>query len=155
MFYIKLRGLEDFEIKIAARWADVDQNRHIRHSAYYDYGAHSRIRFFLAHHFDSDKMNTLNIGPILFKEECSFIKELKPDQQITINLLRGVIKEDGSRWTLHHEIFDQNQEKCAHITIQGAWMDLKLRKLTVPPIELAHAFRSLPEGEPFTYRKKV
>ena len=145
--------MSSFERQIEVRWADVDQNGHVRHSAYYDYGAHVRIAFFNAVGFPNTRMSGLKIGPILFKEECSFLREIRPDDVVTVNLLKGVVKEDGSRWTLHHEIFNQEGKKAAHITIQGAWLDLEARKLSKPPQDLADAIQQLDEGEPFVYKK--
>lgn len=146
--------MKTFEREIEVRWSDCDPNRHVRHSAYYDYGAHVRIRFFIEQGYAASKLDQLNLGPILFKEECSFIRELRPDDVIRINLLKGELAEDASRWVLHHEIFNQKGEKCAHISLKGAWMDLGARKLTIPPAGLAKAFHELPEGEPYTYQKK-
>lgn len=144
-----------YEKDIEVRWADCDPNRHVLHSSYYVYGAHVRIRFFADIGFSAEKMGQLNIGPILFKEECSFIKEIGPDETIKANILKGEISEDGSRWVLHHELFNQQKEKCAHITIKGAWIDLNLRKLTIPPSELASFLHDLPEGQPYSYKKST
>ena len=146
--------MSSFERQIEVRWADVDQNGHVRHSAYYDYGAHVRIAFFNAVGFPNTRMSGLKIGPILFKEECSFLREIRPDDVVTVNLLKGAVKEDGSRWTLHHEIYNQEGKKAAHITIQGAWLDLEARKLSKPPQDLADAIQQLDEGEPFVYKKQ-
>ena len=146
--------MKKFEKNIEVRWSDADPNRHVRHSAYYEYGAHARIRFFTENGFDSSKMNELNLGPILFKEECSFIREISTDDTITINLLRGEISDGAAKWTMHHEIFNQHG-KSAHITISGAWMDLNKRKLTKPPKELAAVLKELPEGESYVYKKKA
>lgn len=146
--------MENFEINIEVRWADADPNRHVRHSAYYDYGAHARIRFFVKHGYTAKKLADLNIGPIIFKEECSFIRELHPDDEIRINLLKGEVKADASRWTLHHEIFNQHGEKCAQVSTQGAWIDLSKRKLTTPPKDIAKAILKLPAGSFYTYQKK-
>ena len=142
-----------FEIKIQIRWADADPNQHVRHSAYYDYGAHARIRFFQQHGFTAKKLNDLNIGPIIFKEECSFIKELHSDDEIKVNILKGEVSEDGSRWVLHHEIFNQKNIKCAQISTQGAWIDLTKRKLSNPPLQIAKALINLPVGDYYLYRK--
>lgn len=142
-----------FEREIEVRWADCDANRHVRHSAYYDYGAHSRIRFFNELGYDSKKMDEIHMGPILFKEECSFIRELRAEDQIRVNLLKGKIAEDGSRWELHHEIYNGEGVKSAHITISGAWMDLQKRRLMIPPAELAKELHKLPEGEAYIYKK--
>ncbi len=139
---------------IEVRWSDCDPNMHVRHSAYYEYGAHSRISYFDSIGFGADQMDQLKIGPIIFKEECSFIKEIRPSESIKVNLLKGDFSEDGSRWVLHHEIFNQNNEKSAHISVKGAWIDLQQRKLAVPPIKLIELLRHLPEGDYFTYGKK-
>lgn len=141
------------EVHIDVRWSDVDQNRHVRHSAYYDYGAHMRIQYFRSIGFDAGRMASLEIGPILFKESCSFIRELHAMDTVRVNMLVGSCTPDGSRWTLHHELFNQQGIKCAHLTVEGAWMNLKQRKLTVPPAELVSSLADLPPGEAYVYRK--
>lgn len=147
--------MKTFEKIIEVKWADVDQNKHVRHSAYYDYGAFVRIKFISGSGFDANKMSNLQLGPILFKEECSFIREIHPDDTLRVNVLIGSTTEDGSRWILHHEIYNQHNNKVAHITAKGAWMDLEKRKLTTPPQKLADAFRNLPSGEDYVYQKAV
>ena len=144
---------EAYEKEIEVRWVDCDANRHVRHSAYYDYGAHARIRFFAEKGFGSSEMAKINIGPILFKEECSFIRELKVDDVIRVNLLKGELIKGGERWILHHEIYNSKGQKAAHITIHGAWMDLKARKLITPPENVIQLFDNLPQGEPYLYKK--
>lgn len=143
------------EKNIEVRWADCDMNRHVRHSAYYDYGAHIRIQLFKQAGYPPSRLEQLGIGPILFKEECSFIKEIHADDTITINLLKGEVSPDAARWTLHHELFNIKGEKCAHITIKGAWMDLYQRKLVTPPAELAEKFQGLPQGEEYMHRSSA
>lgn len=142
-----------FEKEIEIRWQDCDINRHVRHSAYFDYAAHLRIRFFGEHGYPTTRMEELGVGPILFKEECSFLRELGPDDTITIRLLRGPVREDASRWVLHHVIYNGKGEKAAHLTASGSFIDLKKRKLTVPPADLAKLIHQLPEGEDFVYKK--
>lgn len=145
--------MNKFESNIEIRWSDVDQNRHVRHSAYYDYGAHCRIRFFKAIGLDSDKMNTIQLGPIIFKESCSFIKELHLDDCVKINVLRGNVSIDGSKWELHHEIRNEEGHKCAHLSLSGAWMNLVLRKLVIPPKFILDALLALPKGKGYVYQK--
>lgn len=83
-----------YEQKIAVRWSDVDQNRHVRHSAYYDYGAHVRIRFFADMGFGEADFERLSLGPIIFKESCSFIREIRSDEVVRVNILRGDMRPD-------------------------------------------------------------
>lgn len=141
-----------FEKHIDVRWSDVDHNQHVRHSAYYDYGAHVRIRFFQENGYDSKQLAALKLGPILFHEECTFLKEIQLGETIKVNLLKGDIRPDGSRWSLHHELFNAKDEKVAHITIKGAWMDTIKRKLTTPPPEMADAMLKLLQGKGFVYK---
>lgn len=141
-----------FERPIEIRWSDVDQNRHVRHSAYYDYGAYVRIQFLDAAGFDAKSMEQHQVGPILFKEECNFIREIKPTDRIRMNMLRGEISSGGLKWVIHHEIYNQDDVKVAHITIFGAWMDIIKRKLIKPIGDLASVFEALPMGE--AYRRK-
>lgn len=145
--------MKEFHITLDIRWSDVDQNRHVRHSAYYDYGAHARVQFLESVGFNARKLGQLNIGPILFKEQCNFIKELNPSGRITINVLKGAIQEGSPKWILYHEIFNEKGEKAAHIKAEGAWMDLNERKVTLPPHELFEHFNALKAGEDFVYSK--
>ena len=145
--------MKKFEKEIEIRWSDCDPNMHVRHSAFYEYGAHARIKFFEECGYFAHTMSELNIGPVIFKEECNFIREIRPQETIRINLLKGEITKDASRWTFHHELFNHNNEKVAHITVKGAWMDLIKRKLTIPPIDLAVKFHELPIGEDYIYKK--
>ena len=142
-----------FERHIEIRWADIDQNGHVRHSAYNDYGAHLRIQFFAEQGLSQKKMADLRLGPILFKEECSFIKEIHPDQALRMTLLKGPISEDGSKWVLHHELFNDKDEKVAHLSVQGAWMHMDKRKLMIPPFEYVKAMHDLPQGDYYVYKK--
>lgn len=146
--------MREFEKLIEVRWADCDLNRHVRHSIYYDYGAHARIAMFKDVGFPSARMASLDIGPIIFKEECNFIKELRLEDTVRINILKGEILTDASRWILHHELFNSENIKVAHISLSGAWLDLSKRKLASPPADLAKALHELPKGEYYTHVSK-
>lgn len=144
-----------FEKVFEVKWADVDQNRHVRHSAYYDYGAYVRIRLITETGYGAQKSDEIHLGLILFQEHCHFIKEISPDDQVRVNMLKGDINNDGSRWTVYHEIYNQHEEKVAHIKATGAWMNTKKRKLMTPPADLAKAFHKLPVGEDYIYKKRT
>jgi acyl-CoA thioester hydrolase len=141
--------MKPFESTIQVRWSDVDQNRHVRHSAYYDYGAFARIQYITQAGYDTRELEALHIGPILFEEKCNFIREIKPEDIVRISVLKGEMTSDGSFWTLHHELHNQHDKKVAHITVKGAWMDILKRKLTAPPEKLAKAFANLEQGQKY------
>ncbi len=143
--------MKKFEKQIEIRWSDVDQNRHVRHSAYYDFGTHLRGKFLEVKGYDVETMNKLEIGSVLFKEECTFIKELKANDTVMVNILNGTESNRAIKWKFHHEIFNQHGEKCAHVTVQGAWMNLSKRRITKPPKEMLSAIQDLPRGEDYVY----
>jgi acyl-CoA thioester hydrolase len=141
--------MKTFEKQIEIRWSDVDQNRHVRHSAYYDFGTHLRGRFLAEHGYDAESMNEMKVGPVLFKEECTFLKELKANDTVRVNILNGTDTDRPVKWKFHHEIFNQHGEKCAHVTVQGAWFDLERRRITRPPKEMLAVIQELPVGEDY------
>ena len=142
-----------FEINPEVRWSDLDPNHHLRHSVYYDYGASCRISFLHESGITADVMVTLGIGPIIFREECIFKKEIRFGDQLMVNVKLGKSLPDNSRWTLKHELWKNSTILAAVITVDGAWLDTGLRKLAKPPAHFAAAFDTLPKTEDFQLRE--
>ncbi len=46
-----------------------------------------------------------HIGPVIFREECVFKKEIKFGGAVKINLTMGKVTQDFSRWTMVHEVW--------------------------------------------------
>ena len=138
-----------FQVSFNTKWSDFDPNRHMRHTAYNDYAAEVRVRFFQEHGLSINEFAKLNIGPILFKEETSFLKEIHISENITVNMeLEGVSKEI-ERWRFTHQIFNKDNALAAEIKVYGAWIDLMKRKLTVPPTKFVQIFQDLPKTDNF------
>ncbi|QTD38822.1 thioesterase family protein [Polaribacter batillariae] len=139
----------NFKIEFATKWSDFDPNRHMRHTAYNDYAAEVRVRFFAAYNFSIEEFTKHNIGPILFTEETSFRKEIHLGENITVNLKVSGISKNNERWKLVHEVFNEAGQLSAVIKVYGAWIDLTKRKLTVPPKETESLFLSAEKTENF------
>ena len=122
-----------FKISFPTRWADFDPNNHMRHSAYNDYAAESRVRLFNAHGLSLSAFNKMNIGPVLFKEETNFLKEISLSDDIVVEVFLQGSSEKGERFKFHHRIYRGDGKLAAEINIYAAWMDLSKRKLTTPP----------------------
>jgi len=125
------------------RWADLDANIHMRHSAYNDYAAQTRLLFMSEHGFGMEWFKEHNVFPILFREETVFLKEIHGNENITIDAVLISMKEDGSRWTIANRFYKSDGVLAAKLTVDGAWMDIVKRKLKVPPPELLELFNSL------------
>ena len=79
------------------RWSDLDPNFHLRHSVYYDYGAYCRISFLEEYGLGTEVMQRLNFGPILFREEAVFRKEIRIRDLLSIDLKLLKSRKDFSR----------------------------------------------------------
>ena len=139
--------------KIDVRWSDLDPNFHLRHSVYYDYGAYSRICFLEEHGLGTAYMAENHLGPILFREECVFRREIKMGDPVTIDLQLLKAREDQSRWSMRHHIYKNGDTLAAIITVDGAWIDTQLRKLAAPQAHILEGFAHMPRATDFEWIK--
>jgi acyl-CoA thioester hydrolase len=144
-FTITIPPMTPYLKTIELRWADLDPNFHLRHSVYYDYGATARIEFLQLYGITVDFMQQHTFGPIIFREECVFRKEIRLKDVVTIDAQLKSSAPDLSRWTIQHNIFKNGDTLSAILTLDGAWMDTSRRKLTVPPEEVRAAFEKMPK----------
>ncbi len=141
---------KEFEVK----WADLDPNRHMRHSAYNDYAAHMRVKILEEAGLNMSRLEALKMGPILFREETIFYREIGMEGTITMTAALLKSREDGSRWSFVHDMYRADGIKAATITVDGAWLDIEKRKLAVPPQEIADLFLSMPKASNFELEEK-
>ena len=135
-------------ITYRTRWADMDPNGHMRHSAYADYAADQRVVVLASWGFNVAQFAKLRLGPILFREETKFLKEIHIGEEIRVDGRLAAVNEDGSRWSIVHTIYKADGRIAATVTVDGAWLDLDRRKLTVPPTALAEAMATMSPYEP-------
>ncbi|HEX6333472.1 MAG TPA: thioesterase family protein [Flavisolibacter sp.] len=143
--------MNDFSRNLQVRWSDLDPNFHLRHSVYYDWGAFCRIEFLNQFGLTSEVMQRLQFGPILFREECVFRKEIRPGDDVSINLELVRSKKDYGRWSIRHHIMKNADVLAAVLTVDGAWINLVQRKLASPPEEVNHVFSKMPQSEDFEW----
>jgi len=140
-----------FELPIQVRWSDIDQNRHLRHSAYYDYGATARITCFSNHGLTNQKFEELRIGPILFREEALFKREIKFEDKVTVDLALTKATPDFSRWSITHHIYKEDRTIAAILNMDGAWIDMAKRKLAIPNEFIQKVFDDFPRANDFQW----
>jgi acyl-CoA thioester hydrolase len=143
--------MEKFLKAIDVRWADLDPNFHVRHSVYYDFAAYCRIRFFEEYGLSSAAMQKLQFGPILFREEAVFRKEIRMGDNLTIDLGLTKSRKDFSRWSIRHQLVKDTDTVAAIITVDGAWINTHLRKLATPPADLVEVFEKMPRTGDFAW----
>lgn len=64
-------------------WSQIDANRHLRHSAYADICSQARSNMMKHIGFSLNDCAKLGIGPILFREETVFFREVKIDETVS------------------------------------------------------------------------
>ena len=138
-----------YKKSVEIRWSDMDPNFHVRHSIYYDWGAYCRIGFLYDHGFTPQVATQYQIGPIIFREECVFKKEVRFDHKVEVTVMLQKCNKDATRWTMVHEIWKNEKVLAATITIDGAWMDLIKRKLGTPPQLVIDGFNAMPKSPDF------
>ena len=136
---------------ISLRWSDFDANVHLRHSVYYDFGAAERIDLFEEKGIGYDFMKQEHFGPVLFREEALFKREVRPGDKLYINTMVTRLRANSSRFSFRHEIKKEDGTICAIINIDCAWIDTNLRKLTTPPPKVAECLGSIPKSEDFEW----
>lgn len=142
-------SMKSFNVKLEIRWSDLDPNFHVLHSRYYDYGAFCRMAFLVENGLTPELMKEYHIGPILFREECFFKKEIKFGDEVSINLKLSKMTSDYSRWSMEHEIWKNAEILAATTNIDGAWMDTQKRKLAIPPPLIKNIFETCPRSANF------
>ena len=132
-------------------WANLDPNRHMRHTAYNDYAAQVRLDFFREHGLDVDHMLHLGVGPILFREDTRFVREVHMNERITATVQISKLRKDGSKWSILHSILKGNGELACTIEVDGAWLDLTKRRTTIPPAALQEVLLKGPRTDNFEW----
>jgi acyl-CoA thioester hydrolase len=142
---------ESFITPVQLRWSDFDTNFHPRHSVYYDWGAMSRINFLNQHGLTPAMMQQMGFGPILFREEAIFRKEIRLGDIIHLDLRLVKAKRDYSRWSITHDIKKEDGTLCCKLTVEGAWINVKERKLFTPPEIVRDVFSKMQLSEEFEW----
>jgi acyl-CoA thioester hydrolase len=134
------------------RWSDLDPNFHLRHSSYYDLAAQARIDILNEYGITIDMMKEENVGPVLFKEQCEFKREVHLNSKIHIVTKLLKMKMDGSFWVIQHEFLSEDNMLHALIKVEGSWIDTIKRKLARPvPESILSGFEQFPKSEEFEY----
>ena len=146
--------MQDFSLEIQVRWSDIDANRHLRHSVYYDFGALCRMELLTRIGLSTKKLEELAIGPILFREEANFRREIVFEDTIRISTEILKATEDYSRWSIRHEIKKSDDTLAATLQVDGAWIDMEKRKLAIPDAFVQSIFAQIPKSPQFEFMIK-
>ena len=131
MLGVTKKPSNNFVVTIVPRWADIDLNQHMRHSAYADWAAYARTEWLNANGLTMLKLVELRMAPILFEERTKYLKEILIGERIDIELQLAGTGRDGSRWFLRH------------IFRRGAWFSIATRRIVPAPPGLLETYSNI------------
>lgn len=135
--------------KTKVLWSQIDPNLHLRHSAYADIAASARLELLNVGGFSLEMLAHEKFGPILFKEELVYCKEILGVQELTVKTYLKKVERAFSKWSMVSEIYRQDGELSCVVTVEGAWIDLKIRKVASLPEKFRVAFMEVPKTNDF------
>lgn len=119
---------------------NIDCNQHVSESSYYKIaidvlqGLHQELGL-------NDLFATEQTAPIVFSSNVEFFREVFVDEEVTIAVVLFPETPDFRKWRRLFEIYNQADELSAKIISQGAFFDLRSRKVKTPSLKLCEAFR--------------
>lgn len=146
--------MSEHRTRLHFRWADIDANFHLRHSVYYDLCAQQRMAILTDHGLSLAAMMQHGFGPVLLREECVFRREIKLEDEVWSELRLRHLSRDHVRFGFAHILTKGDGAHCAHLMVDGAWMDTRLRKLCAPPAFAIEALEHVPRSEDFTWLER-
>ncbi len=130
-------------------WSQIDANMHLRHSAYADFAAQARLSLLEKIGFSAALFHQLHIGPILFREESIYLREVALNDTVRVTCELSKMRADGSRWSFTQEIYRGDNIKAAIIHVDGSWLNTKERKLATLSADLVAQFHKIPKSVDF------
>ena len=131
-------------------WSQIDANVHLRHSAYADFCAQARSNMLNHLGLSLQEFNRRKIGPILFREELNYLREVGLDERIKISVEITKFNLQNSRFSFRHVIYKENGVKAAIVLVDGAWMNIVERKLTNIPDDWMNIIDKIPKSDDYT-----
>lgn len=129
-----------YDKHIEVRWADCDANQHMRHSAYSDFCAHTRIGFLDQIGMTAKWFKEKGIGPVLFKEETEYFRETFLGEVLRVTVETG--EPTGSKKSVRivNKVYKPNGDLAAQHQVVVGWMDVNLRKVVELPEKIQQLY---------------
>lgn len=131
-------------------WGDLDFNGHMRNTAYLDKAGDVRMMYFASHGFSIRDFERLRFGPVVFKDELEYFRELRLLEPIRVTLTLMGLSPDLRKFRLRNEFYRDDGELAVRLDSTGGWLDLATRKLAVPPLALGAALEGLAQDAGFS-----
>jgi acyl-CoA thioester hydrolase len=140
---------DTFRVAIHGRWPDMDQNGHMRTTAYLDVAEDCRMQYFASCGFSMSAFAELRIGPVVRRDVLEYTAEIRLLEPATVELQLAAMSADGARFRMRNTIRREDGRVAATVTTDAGWLDLEQRRLTAPPEELRALLDKLSHTDDF------
>lgn len=123
--------------KIDIRWSDLDPNQHLANSAYMNFMSATRMVYMVKQGVSYADLKKYKLGPVVLREEIHYFKEVFPGEPVYVSQEISGLSEDGTFYEIRHNFYTKEGVNFARGQMLGTWIDMKMRKITVPPIEIS------------------
>ena len=133
-----------FHTRIKVRWNELDANGHVNNMYYQSYFDQARVEAFEQSGLSIASLRERGIGPVIYRAELNYRRELKhPD---TITITTSVVEHGRSRGILAQRIeSDRTGELVCDARFHGIFMDLEKGRPVPFPAELTNSAATLPD----------
>jgi acyl-CoA thioester hydrolase len=138
-----------FETCFRAGWRAIDANGHMANTAYLDFAADTRFRYFEANGFTARDFERTRIGPVVMRDAIDYRAEIRLQEKFSVSLELMGLSDDGSRFRLRNTFFRDDGNVAAVVTTDAGWWSLESRRLVVPPPELSGPMARLSRTDEF------
>jgi acyl-CoA thioester hydrolase len=137
---------------VEVRWSDCDANGHMRHSAYLDVATHVRFAYLAERGYTAERFHAQGIAPAIVAESLRYLREVRHPETIRVDFNLEAFSDDGARWKVFHTLYKESGKRAAIVQVEGAFLDIKTRKMRTPPRDLFELMKDLPVARVPTYR---
>ncbi len=141
--------MASYELKVMASWGDMDFNGHLANTAFLDHAADSRLAFFAQYGFPASELAKNGIGPVVQEDKIRYMREIRLHEKFRVQLRCGGLSIDGARFILCNDFYREDNVQSAALVTKGGWLDLRERRLAIPPDALRIALENLERTEDF------
>ena len=140
---------EVFQTRFRAGWRAMDANGHMANTAYLDFAADTRFRYFEANGFTARDFERTRIGPVVMRDATEYRAEIRLQEEFSVSFELEGLSADGSRFRLRNTFVRADGKVAAIVTTDAGWWSLESRRLMLPPPELATAMARLKRTDDF------
>lgn len=137
-----------YEYETRADMMLMDGNNHMRNSAYLDVATASRYRYLEDTGFGQERLMSEGFGAVVRWERIDYKREIRHCAPVRVELRISGVSPKVSRYRFHNTIFSDH-ELCAVVVTEAGWLDIKNRKLIVPPDDMRAVILALAQTDDF------